>query len=77
MYRWTKTVLMLLVVLAFGACSNNKADIGDGTAISKLGENLSDYEGTWEGYAEAYTFSDKSDKVMLMLDTNGENGTRS
>jgi hypothetical protein len=39
-----------------------------------LGASLTDYQGTWEGYAEAYEWDDQSDLVRIQLDGDG-NGT--
>jgi hypothetical protein len=62
-------LLTTLLLLGASACSSDsQVDIGDG----KLGESLTDYAATWDGYAEAYTFSDGSDRVRLNLDANGE-----
>jgi hypothetical protein len=36
-----------------------------------LGQNLADYAGNWEGYAEAYEFNSGSDRVHVTLDANG------
>ena len=61
--------LGVLSLLGTAACSSDSdVDIGD----AKHGEKLSDYADVWEGYAEAYTFSDGSDKVRIVLDENGE-----
>jgi len=57
------------------ACSNGgKVDIGDTQAV---GARLSDYAASWDGYAEAYTFSpDGTDRVRLTLDPNGQGTLR-
>lgn len=54
------------------ACSEAPVDIGDENT-RKTGETLSDYEGSWAGYAEAYTFefAGRSDRVRLLLDGQG------
>lgn len=63
----------LLAAAVFGCSSKSDVDIGDDRSAS-LGASLSDYAGTWEGYAEAYTFLDDTDRVRLTLDSTG-NGT--
>src|SRR5262245_9474401 len=54
--------LMLLSV----ACSG-----GDPT-VTTSGNQVSDYAATWDGYAEAFTFEDGSDRVRLTIHANGE-----
>lgn len=57
----------LILLGAAGCSSDSEVDIGD----ARTGERLTDYAATWEGYAEAYAFSDGSDKVRLELDSQG------
>lgn len=61
------------IALALGAtagCASKQVDLGnDHTAVT--GSSLSDYEGTWEGYAEAYRFNDGTDKIRIALDGSG------
>jgi hypothetical protein len=63
----------LILLCAAGplvACSGDKANIGNTSAI---GSQLSDYAATWDGYAEAYTFSpDGSDHVRLTITADGQ-----
>jgi len=73
MIKVARNVISLAAALsAAWACSaeNTPVDIGDG----QTGERLQDYAAVWEGYAEAYTFADGSDKVRISLDSLG-NGT--
>lgn len=63
----------LVAAGVFGCSSKGDVDIGDDRSVS-LGASLSDYAGTWEGYVEAYTFFDETDRVRLTLDSMG-NGT--
>jgi len=53
------------------ACSGGGAvNIGN-TAV--IGSQLSDYAASWDGYAEAYTFTpDGSDRVRLTISANGQ-----
>lgn len=62
-------VLGALVALA---CSEAPVDIGDENT-QKTGESLSDYAGSWSGYAEAFTFeaAGSSDRVRLLIDEHG------
>jgi hypothetical protein len=74
-----RTVSGFWVVLAMGALAcggGGDVNIGDDgrEPTGSLGESLSDYGGTWEGYIEGYTFPDGSDLVRLTLDEEG-NGT--
>lgn len=53
-------------------CSGGKVDIGDKTNTA-LGQKLSDYAGTWDGYAEAYQFDTSgSDRIRIQLNASGE-----
>jgi hypothetical protein len=54
-----------------GACvSSDPVDLGRDEA-KVLGSALSDYAGTWEGYAEAYSFDDGTDRVRLEMGADG------
>jgi len=54
------------------ACSNEgTVDIGE-----HVGAKLSDYAASWDGYAEAYTFDDGSDRVRLVLAADGTGSAR-
>jgi hypothetical protein len=61
------TTLTLALALA-GCGADGAQNIGD---VAVLGANLSDYAGTWEGYAEAFQFADGADRVRVQLDENG------
>lgn len=66
-YSHALTLLSLLLITP--ACSSDSSvDIGDGS----LGQELSDYAASWEGYVEAFTFSDGSDRVRITLGGSGE-----
>lgn len=69
MIRKHMTLSALASALALTACaSEGTQNIGD---VGVLGASLSDYAGSWEGYAEAYEFADGSDKVRLVLNDQG------
>lgn len=53
---------------------NQKLDLGDDGTASSTAQGLAAYEGTWDGYVEAYQFDQGSDRVRLTLDSLG-NGT--
>jgi hypothetical protein len=62
--------LILCAAGSLGACSSDKpVNIGN---TNMIGAQLSDYAATWDGYAEAFTFSDGSDRVRLTIDANGQ-----
>ena len=64
---------LLGAVAALAACSSaDKVDIGDNSPPASLGSKLSDYAGSWSGYAEAFQFADSSDHVRLLLDEHGD-----
>ncbi len=65
----TTTRVLLLVPLALAACSD-----GEPVDIGQDGSGVSDFAGSWDGYAEAYTFNKyyRSDRVRVTLDANGE-----
>jgi hypothetical protein len=74
-----RTVSGFLVVFAMSALAcggGGDVNIGDDgrEPTTTLGESLSDYGGTWEGYVEGHTLPDGTDRVRLNLDTQG-NGT--
>jgi hypothetical protein len=53
-----------------GCSGGGNVNIGN-TAV--VGAQLSDYAASWDGYAEAYTFSpDGSDRVRLTIDATGQ-----
>jgi hypothetical protein len=62
----------LLISLCFAAaslgCSDGPVNIGDTHALGAL---LSDYAADWDGYAQAFSFGDGSDRIRLTIDENG------
>jgi hypothetical protein len=65
-----RMVLVGCMCAAVGCVSSERVDIGDNRAAA-LGAQLSDYQGSWSGYAEAYKFNDGHDSVRLKLDAKG------
>jgi hypothetical protein len=69
---------VLFSLFAF-ACSSSddKVDIGDRN-VDSLGSKLEDFSGSWDGYAEAYTFGNPadSDRIRVSIDANGEGTVR-
>ena len=55
------------------ACGQDAVDIGEGREPPPglIGASLTDYAGTWVGYAEAYDWADGTDRVRISLDANG------
>ena len=68
--------MLLLVALAgVSACSSASDTSSDEpvtVAEGRIGERLEDYAAHWEGYAEANSFADGSDKVRITLDALGD-----
>jgi hypothetical protein len=63
--------VLLCALGLLAACSNGTpVNIGD-DRVGSLGENLTDYAGSWDGYAEVFRFDDGSDRIRLMLDDDG------
>jgi hypothetical protein len=68
----SRALMALLYGAGFSAaCSGGGAvNIGNTNAV---GSQLSDYAASWDGYAEAYTFTpDGSDRVRLTIAANGQ-----
>lgn len=63
----------LATIGAFGCASDGDVDIGDDHG-ARLGTNLSDYAGSWDGYVEAFSFPDGSDRIRINLDSQGRGG---
>jgi hypothetical protein len=69
-----RTRALLAILCCSGAplaCSGSgSVNIGNTKVV---GSQLSDYAATWDGYAEAYTFTpDNSDRVRLTIAANGQ-----
>jgi hypothetical protein len=70
--KHSHTLSLFCSLLALAGCAKDRQlDIGDDNKPAVLGASLSDYVGTWEGYAEAKTWDDGTDKVKLMVDAHG------
>jgi hypothetical protein len=65
------TFVAFAICAQIGCASKDPVDIGDDDSET-LGQNLADYAGNWEGYAEAYEFNPGSDRIRLTLDANGQ-----
>jgi len=66
-------VLVLAAACTAVACSDGAVDIGDDRDSTTRGEKLSDYDGAWNGYSEAYVFdlAGDSDRMRLAIDAAG------
>jgi hypothetical protein len=64
MKRWKTAGFMTLTLLPV-ACS-------DDPTVTYSGNQISDYAATWDGYAEAFTFEDGSDRVRLTIHNDGQ-----
>jgi hypothetical protein len=71
MSQW-RYILWVSWLSSVGCVSDEKVNIGDDDKPSALGAALSDYAGDWQGYAEAYQFTDGTDSVRLTLNARGE-----
>jgi hypothetical protein len=65
------SVRIACVLAAVGCGADPAVDLGHSDPPAVLGASLTDYQGTWEGYAEAYHWSDSTDVIRLQLDANG------
>ena len=61
--------LIVLGAAAASGCSQGSAVIGDQATETKTG--LAAYAATWDGYIEAYTFLDGSDRVRVTVTEDG------
>jgi hypothetical protein len=60
---------MLILLAAVTGCSDDPVSLGSTVAVDRSA--LSAYAAVWEGYAEAHTFPSGSDRVVLVLDEEG------
>jgi hypothetical protein len=58
-----------MLLATVGGCSDDPVSLGSTFAIDRSA--LSAYAAVWEGYAEAHTFASGSDRVVLVLDEEG------
>lgn len=65
--RRALSVLFGVLALTAAACGGGS---GNNTVIT--GASIEDYVARWDGYAEAHTFNDGSDRVRLAIDANGQ-----
>jgi hypothetical protein len=70
-WKWVVTVGFLAT--GTGCSGDDKVNIGDGqqTPPATLGAKLVDYSGKWDGYVEAFRFTDDTDRVRVTIDENG------
>jgi hypothetical protein len=64
-------VLGTLALSALACSTEDSVNIGE-----TLGSKLSDYSASWDGYAEAFQWSDGSDRIRLSLDATGQGTLR-
>lgn len=66
---------LVAVAALLSGCSGSQVDIGDkNVKLSK--SDLAAYAASWDGYAEAYLFEDRTDRVRLVLDAQGHGSVR-
>lgn len=68
------SVCVLGAVLMLVGCSEGTVDIGKDRNSTTFGEKLSDYDGAWDGYAEAFVFplTNESDRLRIVIDAAGQ-----
>jgi hypothetical protein len=67
-----RALVALLCGAGFSAACSGAGTVNIGNT-NVVGAQLSDYVASWDGYAEAYTFTpDGSDRVRLTIGTNGQ-----
>jgi hypothetical protein len=67
-----RTLAALVCGAGFSAACSGSGTVNIGNT-NVVGSRLSDYAASWDGYAEAYTFSpDGSDRVRLTIAANGQ-----
>jgi hypothetical protein len=71
-----RLIAIVPLAVSLNACGgdNQKVDLGNDGKPGSTAQGLAAYEGTWDGYAEAYHFDQGSDRVRVTLDSAG-NGT--
>src|SRR5262252_388327 len=69
MFAWVTATACILA--AVGCGESRAVDLGKSAKPGLLGASLTDYQGDWDGYAEAYKWTDGTDLVRLHLDGNG------
>jgi hypothetical protein len=61
-----KVVVLCVIGMIPLACSDQ------GSVTTYTGNQISDYAASWDGYAEAYTFEDGSDRIRLRIAADGQ-----
>lgn len=71
MTRFQRTSRTLLTLTAlYGCAGDDKVDLGN-DKIQGSGEKLTDYAGSWTGYAEGYLFEGTSDQLRIQMRSDG------
>jgi hypothetical protein len=65
-------IASVFAATSVGCSSQGEVNIGDQTTQLKTG--LDAFAANWDGYIEAYTFSDGSDRVRIAIDGDGGTG---
>jgi hypothetical protein len=67
------TALIVPVILALAGCSSSREDVDLGDDdVASVASSLEDYQGTWQGYAEAFEFDSAGEEVRITLDQLGQ-----
>jgi hypothetical protein len=64
---WSALALAAMI----GGCGSKTVDLGDDRDPALLGASLSDYQGTWVGYAEVAMWNDGTGTLRVQLDAQG------
>jgi hypothetical protein len=70
-FSWS---LVAAIALA-GACSEGEVKIGE-QADAQVRSGIDSFSANWDGYIEAYTFSDGSDRVRISIKEDGKGTIR-
>ena len=74
--RLTLVLAVLAATSASGGCSQDPVSIGDQQPSTQLKTGLAAYAADWDGYVEAYQFSDGTDRVRIALSEDGSGTIR-
>lgn len=72
---WMGSLSATMMAAVLSGCSNTPVDIGEKDTQGEQ-TGTSALVGTWDGYVEAYTFEDGSDRVRLTVDSQGKGTIR-
>lgn len=74
--RFMLAIGVLTMATAGSGCSQGPVNIGDQTPTTQLKTGLAAYAASWDGYIEAYSFADGSDRVRVTVNEDGTGSIR-